>query len=617
MLSMLQSLFQTSNVFLRELVQNALEATFQATRIGVSPEPISVTTMYSPGQGGSVQVTDSGIGMTADELALNLNRLFYSGWPKGDSLGIGQFGFGFYTTFLAGHTVTVTSRSRRDPAAAYTWTLARNDSVAHIEPISGPLPPLGTTIEVLMAEADCVDTEMVLDILREQYLYVPYPISVDGIALGLPRREGWAKSISGRGSSAQETFADRYGWSDSPLLVWPLTGTATGSIAVVPEEVTAPPFAIYRRGVKVTDSEILAPPLSMIICGVVDVDSISLKPDRETLREDEDLHTLHKLLHTQSVAMLTDCAARRTSTLDRILAAHGPFLVRAMLRDEDLRKAVGRHLSLPLYFEDHGNTRARATIEELLQRSTIISWSSDRRNDQLFADRAQRLGRMPVFLSDPELIRLVTLICADVGVALRHVAISYLDEARHTATHDAALTRLFSSTLGDGWAVVCTDDVDARVPLRIVATSPGTRAVPAGITSGETFDRFLRAMLHNRPDGDSFLRGLKTKEPARVAIVNTSNDLIRDLRAELAAPSHTPAALQRYAQIIMTLARFMSNATIDADEFAALNGEVLAILQTHLRDHGTRPAEGQASDARADVRDPHGVEGGYDNGISG
>ena len=264
MLSMLQSMFQTSNVFLRELVQNALEATYQATRLGALPEPISVTTMYSPGQGGSVRVTDSGIGMTADELALNLNRLFYSGWPKGDSLGIGQFGFGFYTTFLAGHTVTVTSRARRNPTAAHTWTLKRDGIAAHVEPVSGPLPPVGTTVEVFMAETDCVDTEMVLGILREQYLYTPYPISIDGLALGLPRQEGWARSISGRGSSAQETFKERYSWNDSPLLVWPLTETATGSLAVVPEEVTAPPFAIYRRGVKVTDAEILAPPLSAL-----------------------------------------------------------------------------------------------------------------------------------------------------------------------------------------------------------------------------------------------------------------------------------------------------------------------------------------------------------------
>lgn len=617
MLSMLQTMFQTSNVFLRELVQNALEATFQATRLGAPPEPISITTIYSPGQGGSVRVTDSGIGMTADELALNLNRLFYSGWPKGDSLGIGQFGFGFYTTFLAGHTVIVTSRARRDPTSAYTWTLKRDSIAANIEPVSESLPPVGTTVEVFMAEADCVDTQIVLEILREQYLYTPYPISVDGLALGLPRQEGWIRSISGRGSSPQETFKERYSWRDPPLLVWPLTEKATGSLAVVPEEVTAPPFAIYRRGVKVTDAEILAPPLSVIIGGVVDIDSISLKPDRETLREDEDLRTLRKFVHDQSVAMLIDCAARRTDTLDRILAAHGPFLVRAMLGDEDLRKALGRHISLPLYFEDRGNTRARATIDELLQRNNIISWSSDRRNDQLFADRAQRLGRMPVFLSDSELIRLVTLICADFGATLRHVAISYLDEARQTATHDAGLTELFASILDDSWAVVCTDDIDVRMPVRVVVTSRRTGAAPAGITSGETFNRFLRAVLHNRPEGDSFLQGLKTKDPARVAIINTSNDLIRDLRAELTAPNHTSATLQRYAQILTTLARFMSNTTIDADEFATLNDEVLAILQAHLRVQGTRSAESETGNVRASVPDPHYAEGEYDNGISG
>src|SRR5438067_1309539 len=110
-IQVMRRLFQAQGVHLRELVQNALEAVYQAEQLGVSGGCIDITSDLVRGR---LSVTDNGIGMTPDDLRTKLTVLFRSGWPQGTgkSLGIGQFGFGFYSTLLVADQVRVTSRAR-------------------------------------------------------------------------------------------------------------------------------------------------------------------------------------------------------------------------------------------------------------------------------------------------------------------------------------------------------------------------------------------------------------------------------------------------------------------------------------------------------------------------
>src|SRR5215472_626692 len=89
-ISVMRRTFNSDHVHIRELTQNALEATFQATRHGFAGNPINTT---ADEERYLLSVTDEGIGMTRDELQRNLSQVFLSGWPKepGGTLGIGQF----------------------------------------------------------------------------------------------------------------------------------------------------------------------------------------------------------------------------------------------------------------------------------------------------------------------------------------------------------------------------------------------------------------------------------------------------------------------------------------------------------------------------------------------
>ncbi|MEU6791917.1 hypothetical protein ABZ907_09485 [Nonomuraea wenchangensis] len=581
---MLDSLFQTEDVYLRELLQNALEATFQATRTGAEPSPILITTGVASDGEPWIKVTDVGIGMTEKEPTSNLNRVFFSGWPKGkgETLGIGQFGFGFYTTFLVAREVRVISRSRFHPDKAHIWTMKRDATTAVLEPIREDLPPLGTTVQVFMPPHKAMSTDEILDRLRSQYLYAPYPVFVDNIPLGIPRKEGWTRSTSGKRIVLAEDLQERYAWYEPPLAVHPLPLDNGGVLAIVPDDVIAPPFTIYRRGVKVTDTEILNPPLNMIVCGILDMDSISLKPDRESLRQDKDYDRLRQGAHQASIAMFQDLRDRDAETMQRVFQTHREYLIKSMLHDAHLRHAIGDSLPLPLYFKDRKTGEQYLPLREIRDRTTTapIQWSNDRAADHLFADRARRLGGIPVHLDDQDTYRLLTMLSRDLRFSFQHVAISYLEEMRDSTEQDPALSDLFEAVLDDDWHVLCVRDVDRRVPIKMIMpfASTGMARDPHPMLL-----EAMQAISEGRSEEfAAILSLLEEDDGPQVAVINIDNPLIKDLQRWARAPSVDRATLTRYAHIVVTLAKFMGQSHLGADEFADLNNEVLSLIHERI-----------------------------------
>ena len=151
-IGLLRRLFDVEHVFVRELVQNALEAINQATKLTGCVGVVSIESRLDEGV---VTVSDDGVGMTADELLDELTVLFRSGWPSeaDATLGIGQFGFGFYSVFLAADEVSVVSRSRHSPERAHRLTLSASMQAPQLEAINGSMPPLGTAVTLPLRAA--------------------------------------------------------------------------------------------------------------------------------------------------------------------------------------------------------------------------------------------------------------------------------------------------------------------------------------------------------------------------------------------------------------------------------------------------------------------------------
>ncbi|MER7798943.1 ATP-binding protein [Streptomyces parvulus] len=597
-LSMVESLFDSPTVLLRELLQNALEATFQAVRAGAHASPIHIRTpdaITSPGDGarGVLSVSDHGVGMTEADLERSLSSVFFSGWPtgSGETLGIGKFGFGFYTVFLAADEVSVTSQALQAPdgeATSVCWSLRRDEGIARLRAAEGAPQPHGTSVALLIdpRREHLFTTESVLEYLRDAYLYAPFPVHVDGVPLGVPKVEGWRDSLFARGGGAADLMRDRFGWDEKPLHAQPVEIDGEGVLAIIPDGVPAPPVTVYRRGIKVTAEELLPYPLNYFMCGIVNVEDIELKPDRAGLRNDERYTRLRQNLFDGAKELLKGLTGRPGSTLERVFDAHGEQITRVMGKSPDLRRALGPHLPLPLYFPSP--TRRHVTVAEILEqdRGRTVYWAYDRGVDQLFADRVRYLGGTSILLKDRRMLELVSSICAEQGLTLRHVVHDYIAETRSSTVSESPLTALFESVVEDDCSVLCVEDLDDRVPVKLISVGAGPAGEATGIDLSVLLDSDWRQLENDVDFFSSSLASLSSlsatsDDDGWWVVVNLRNAIIRDLSTSLEGGCNAKT-LERHARIMVALAKFMAQTSIGAEQFERLNSEVLSVLHDSL-----------------------------------
>lgn len=194
---LVHSLYKEREIFLRELISNASDALNRArfemltNREVVDPDAeLAIHITINPDEK-TIAITDSGIGMTSEELIENLGTIAHSGArafidaagdtksENGQNLSeiIGQFGVGFYSVFMAAEWVRVTSRSYQPGTVAASW-YATGEGTYTVEPAEKA--ERGTTILIKLNEesAEFASEFKIKDIVKRHSNYVQFPIYV-------------------------------------------------------------------------------------------------------------------------------------------------------------------------------------------------------------------------------------------------------------------------------------------------------------------------------------------------------------------------------------------------------------------------------------------------------
>jgi molecular chaperone HtpG len=181
-----QFLYSDHEIFLRELVSNAVDATMKLqtlARKGEFKEEIGDHTIeiLLDADQGTLTIRDKGIGMTAEEVEKYLNQVAFSGAKdflekyKDEANIIGHFGLGFYSAFMVAKQVDVVTKSYQEGAQGVTWTcegspaytLAENDKAER-----------GTDIILHIADdsKEFLEENRISDLLNKYCLFLPVPI---------------------------------------------------------------------------------------------------------------------------------------------------------------------------------------------------------------------------------------------------------------------------------------------------------------------------------------------------------------------------------------------------------------------------------------------------------
>lgn len=189
----INSLYRNKEIFLRELISNASDALDKIRVLSLTDKSaLSATAdllirIKSDKENNALHITDTGIGMTKHELVTNLGTIAKSG--TSDFLQkvsetqssaelsdmIGQFGVGFYSSFLVADRVIVTSKHNEDKQ--YIWE-SDADSFNIVEDPRGDTLMRGTTVSLYLKEEarDFLEEDTLRNLIKKYSQFINFPI---------------------------------------------------------------------------------------------------------------------------------------------------------------------------------------------------------------------------------------------------------------------------------------------------------------------------------------------------------------------------------------------------------------------------------------------------------
>uniref|UniRef100_A0AAX7TRN1 Endoplasmin n=1 Tax=Astatotilapia calliptera TaxID=8154 RepID=A0AAX7TRN1_ASTCA len=192
----INSLYKNKEIFLRELISNASDALDKIRLLSLTNEDAMATNeeltikIKSDKEKNMLHITDTGIGMTKEELVKNLGTIAKSGTSEflnkmtemqeeeqSTSELIGQFGVGFYSAFLVADKVIVTSKHNND--TQHIWESDSNQ-FSVIEDPRGDTLGRGTTITLVLKEeaSDYLELETIKNLVKKYSQFINFPIYV-------------------------------------------------------------------------------------------------------------------------------------------------------------------------------------------------------------------------------------------------------------------------------------------------------------------------------------------------------------------------------------------------------------------------------------------------------
>lgn len=368
------SLYTDREIFLRELISNASDALHRmqfemvTNRDVLDPQAELAIRIEADKDARTITISDSGIGMTRDEMIENLGTIAQSSArafvaqanEEKRSVGeiIGQFGVGFYAVFMVADRVTVTSRSYRLDAEAATWEAA-GDNTFEVGP--SERAERGTTIVVHFKEDadEFANTWRLEQIIKRHSDFVAFPIYMDDRQVNqqqaLWRRPPREVEVEQYPSFYKQLTLD----TDDPLLHVHLSTEAPvdlHAILYLPtrrergliERRIEGKIKLYSRKVLIQEeAKDILPNHFRFIEGVVDSEDLPLNISREGVQSSSVMQRIRSALNSRLNRELNDLAAKEPEKYAQFWKEFGVFIKEGIASDfanrDDLLKLLRFH----------------------------------------------------------------------------------------------------------------------------------------------------------------------------------------------------------------------------------------------------------------------------------
>ena len=335
---MIHSLYSNKEIFLRELISNASDAAdklrFEAladnSLYGSDPDLKIRVSVDKDAR--TITIADNGVGMSREEVVANIGTIARSGTrefldkltgdQKKDANLIGQFGVGFYSSFIVADKVTLTTRRAGLGADAGVRWESDGGGEYSLEQVDRPERGTEIVLHMREGEDDLLEPWKVKGIVRKYSDHISLPIVFAGEDAPINKASAlWARPKAEVTEEEYKEFYSHVGHDPEPPLAW-THGKVEGrqeytQLLYIPARA---PFDLWdrhqRRGVKLyvrrvfimEDAEHLMPGYLRFVRGVIDSNDLPLNVSREILQESKDVESIRAGATRRVLGLLEDLA---------------------------------------------------------------------------------------------------------------------------------------------------------------------------------------------------------------------------------------------------------------------------------------------------------------------
>ncbi|RYY57568.1 MAG: molecular chaperone HtpG [Chitinophagaceae bacterium] len=372
-------LYSDHEIFLRELVSNAVDATQKIKRLSSLGQykgglgELRVEVAFDKDQK-TITISDRGLGMTADEIKKYINQIAFSGATefvekfkdsKDANELIGKFGLGFYSAFMVAEKVEIQTLSYQEGAAPVRWF---SDGSTEFELTDGTRSERGTDIilHVNAESEEFLEESRLREILNKYCSFLPVPIKFGTKSESEPDGEDeegkpkskqvevdniinnttpiWTKSPSSLTDDDYIRFyQELYPFAEEPLfwihlnVDYPFNLTGVLYFPKVKKDMDLKPnkIKLFSRQVFITDEvKDIVPEFLMLLHGVIDSPDIPLNVSRSFLQADGNVKKINTYITKKVGDKLSELYKKDRKAYEEKWPDIGLFVKYGMITDD-------------------------------------------------------------------------------------------------------------------------------------------------------------------------------------------------------------------------------------------------------------------------------------------
>lgn len=395
-------LYSEHDIFLRELISNAVDATQKLKTLSSIGEAkgelgdLAVTVAIDK-DAKTLTISDKGVGMTSEEVDKYINQVAFSGAEeflnkyKGQNENniIGHFGLGFYSSFMVSDKVEILTKSFRE-APAVRWEC---DGSPEYQLEEAAKEARGTDIILHINEEsqEFLEADRIKTVLKRFCRFLPVPIFFEGEQINNPVPAWTRKPSELTTEDYQSFYKELYPFNEPPLFwihlnvdyPFNLTGILYFPKIKQSYEIQKDKIQLYSNQVFVTDEvKDIVPEFLMLLQGVIDSPDIPLNVSRSYLQGDPNVKKINNHITKKVADKLDEIFKTDRAEFESKWESLGLFVKYGMMTDDKfLEKAEKFHImqdarESKFYTLEEYKTTA-ATLQKNKDGKLVILYATD------------------------------------------------------------------------------------------------------------------------------------------------------------------------------------------------------------------------------------------------